>query len=90
MFCSISTSIHWHGIRQVDTNEEDGVNGITECKLKYILERELQADPMQVHWHREIRKRMNFCVPNLVHHGITAITQHSQSIHLYEKETVQI
>ncbi|KAI9653733.1 MAG: hypothetical protein M1821_006927 [Bathelium mastoideum] len=25
------TSIHWHGIRQFQTNSQDGVNGITEC-----------------------------------------------------------
>lgn len=27
------TSIHWHGIRQVNTNIQDGANGITECAL---------------------------------------------------------
>ncbi|KAF2196616.1 hypothetical protein GQ43DRAFT_382858 [Delitschia confertaspora ATCC 74209] len=27
------TSIHWHGIRQVGTNPQDGANGITECAL---------------------------------------------------------
>ncbi|KAK2758386.1 hypothetical protein FQN54_004236 [Arachnomyces sp. PD_36] len=27
------TSIHWHGIRQVNTNDQDGVSGITECPL---------------------------------------------------------
>jgi FtsP/CotA-like multicopper oxidase with cupredoxin domain len=27
------TSIHWHGIRQLNTNNQDGVNGITECPL---------------------------------------------------------
>lgn len=27
------TSIHWHGIRQLNTNTQDGVNGITECPL---------------------------------------------------------
>ncbi|KAI9714343.1 MAG: hypothetical protein M1820_000304 [Bogoriella megaspora] len=27
------TGIHWHGIRQFNTNEYDGVNGITECPL---------------------------------------------------------
>lgn len=26
------TSIHWHGIRQLNSVGEDGVNGITECK----------------------------------------------------------
>lgn len=37
--CSyFSTSIHWHGIRQVNTNEEDGVNGITECKFIFCQE----------------------------------------------------
>lgn len=25
------TSIHWHGFRQLRSNSEDGVNGITEC-----------------------------------------------------------
>lgn len=27
------TSIYWHGIRQKGTNEQDGVNGLTECPL---------------------------------------------------------
>ena len=27
------TSIHWHGIRQYQTNEQDGVNGVTQCPI---------------------------------------------------------
>ncbi|KAK8168673.1 laccase-1 precursor [Phyllosticta citrichinensis] len=27
------TSIHWHGIRQLNTNQHDGANGITECPI---------------------------------------------------------
>ncbi|KAI1125456.1 multicopper oxidase-domain-containing protein [Nemania abortiva] len=27
------TSIHWHGMRQLGTNIQDGVNGVTECPL---------------------------------------------------------
>lgn len=27
------TAIHWHGIRQVGTNDQDGVPGITECSI---------------------------------------------------------
>lgn len=27
------TSIHWHGLRQMGTNIQDGVNGVTECPL---------------------------------------------------------
>lgn len=27
------TGIHWHGIRQLGTNTQDGVDGITECPL---------------------------------------------------------
>ncbi|KAI0601194.1 probing oxygen channels in Melanocarpus Albomyces laccase [Biscogniauxia sp. FL1348] len=27
------TSIHWHGIRQLRTNIQDGANGVTECPL---------------------------------------------------------
>lgn len=27
------TSIHWHGLRQLNTNQHDGVNGITECPI---------------------------------------------------------
>ncbi|KAK8251226.1 laccase-1 precursor [Phyllosticta capitalensis] len=27
------TSIHFHGLRQLDTNGQDGVNGLTECPL---------------------------------------------------------
>lgn len=26
------TSIHWHGLRQLGSNIQDGVNGITECE----------------------------------------------------------
>ena len=28
-----ATTIHWHGIRQVGTNDQDGVPGLTECGL---------------------------------------------------------
>ncbi|KAK6068603.1 multicopper oxidase [Seiridium cupressi] len=27
------TSIHWHGLRQLHTNIQDGANGVTECPL---------------------------------------------------------
>ncbi|KAI5779559.1 Cupredoxin [Geopyxis carbonaria] len=27
------TSVHWHGMRQLNTNDQDGVNGITECPV---------------------------------------------------------
>lgn len=27
------TTIHWHGIRQLHTNEADGVNGVTQCPI---------------------------------------------------------
>lgn len=27
------TGIHWHGIRQLNTNSQDGANGLTECPL---------------------------------------------------------
>ncbi|KAF1984792.1 multicopper oxidase [Aulographum hederae CBS 113979] len=27
------TSFHWHGIRQLGSNEQDGVNGVTECPI---------------------------------------------------------
>src|SRR3569833_1734123 len=27
------TAIHWHGIRQLNTNLHDGANGVTECPI---------------------------------------------------------
>ncbi|PUU81919.1 Cupredoxin [Tuber borchii] len=27
------TSIHWHGVRQLNTFQQDGVNGVTQCPL---------------------------------------------------------
>ena len=27
------TTIHWHGVRQLYTNEADGVNGVTQCPI---------------------------------------------------------
>jgi FtsP/CotA-like multicopper oxidase with cupredoxin domain len=27
------TSIHWHGVRQLGSNEMDGTNGVTECPI---------------------------------------------------------
>ncbi|KAJ9221105.1 CAZyme family AA1 [Paecilomyces variotii] len=27
------TTIHWHGVRQLHTNDADGVNGITQCPI---------------------------------------------------------
>ena len=29
------TTIHWHGIRQLGSNEMDGVNGVTQCPIAY-------------------------------------------------------
>ena len=29
----VGTSMHWHGVRQWKTNDQDGTNGITECPL---------------------------------------------------------
>ena len=31
--CRLRTSFHWHGIRQLNTNLQDGVNGVTECPI---------------------------------------------------------
>ena len=31
------TSIHWHGIRQLNSVGEDGVNGITECMKQHLF-----------------------------------------------------
>lgn len=28
-----ATTIHWHGIRQLGTNDQDGVPGVTECGI---------------------------------------------------------
>lgn len=28
-----ATSIHWHGIRQIGSNEMDGVTGVTQCAI---------------------------------------------------------
>ncbi|KAL1902233.1 hypothetical protein Sste5346_001209 [Sporothrix stenoceras] len=28
------TSIHWHGVRQLNSNQNDGTSGITECPVK--------------------------------------------------------
>lgn len=27
------TGIHWHGLRQLGTNDEDGTAGVTECPI---------------------------------------------------------
>ncbi|KAB2570897.1 Laccase-2 [Lasiodiplodia theobromae] len=29
------STIHWHGVRQLGSNEMDGVNGITQCPIAY-------------------------------------------------------
>ncbi|KAH8671284.1 multicopper oxidase-domain-containing protein [Xylariales sp. PMI_506] len=29
------TTIHWHGVRQLNSNEMDGVNGITQCPISF-------------------------------------------------------
>jgi len=31
------TSIHWHGVRQLNTNWFDGVSGVTECPIPVRL-----------------------------------------------------
>ncbi|CAK1368130.1 Laccase-2 [Cercospora beticola] len=32
---NLGTTIHWHGIRQLHTNQQDGVNGVTQCPIAY-------------------------------------------------------
>lgn len=32
---NLGTTIHWHGIRQLHTNQHDGVNGVTQCPIAY-------------------------------------------------------
>ena len=31
----LGTTVHWHGIRQLHTNQQDGVNGVTQCPIAY-------------------------------------------------------
>lgn len=31
------TSIHWHGFRQLNNNEQDGVPGVTQCPIVSVL-----------------------------------------------------
>jgi hypothetical protein len=31
------TSIHWHGIRQLNSCQNDGVNGVTECEYSFDI-----------------------------------------------------
>ncbi|KAK4615403.1 Laccase-2 [Fulvia fulva] len=31
----LGTTIHWHGIRQLNTTEHDGVNGVTQCPIAF-------------------------------------------------------
>jgi FtsP/CotA-like multicopper oxidase with cupredoxin domain len=33
------TSIHWHGLRQLNSVSQDGVNGITECNFEFPIYR---------------------------------------------------
>lgn len=28
-----STGIHWHGMHQLNSNNQDGANGVTECPI---------------------------------------------------------
>ncbi|KAI8161166.1 Dihydrogeodin oxidase [Colletotrichum sp. SAR 10_71] len=48
------TSIHWHGIRQLNTNWMDGVSGVTECpipKPKENITYEWKAQQYGVSWY---------------------------------------
>ncbi|RPB03356.1 hypothetical protein L873DRAFT_1787140 [Choiromyces venosus 120613-1] len=47
------TSIHWHGIRQLDTNEQDGANGVTQCPIApgYSLTYEWNATQYGTTWY---------------------------------------
>lgn len=31
------TAIHWHGLRQLNNNEFDGVPGVTQCPIVCLL-----------------------------------------------------
>ncbi len=41
------TTVHWHGIRQLGSNEMDGVNGITQCPIPYEHEYTYQFNATQ-------------------------------------------
>lgn len=47
------TSIHWHGIRQLNTNWMDGVSGVTECPIppKENITYEWKAQQYGVSWY---------------------------------------
>ena len=32
---NLGTTVHWHGIRQLHTNQQDGVNGVTQCPIAF-------------------------------------------------------
>ncbi|KAK4500327.1 hypothetical protein PRZ48_008516 [Zasmidium cellare] len=32
---NLGTTIHWHGIRQLNTTQQDGVNGVTQCPIAF-------------------------------------------------------
>lgn len=32
---NLGTTVHWHGVRQFGTNQQDGVNGVTQCPIAY-------------------------------------------------------
>lgn len=69
------TSIHFHGVRMLNQNYEDGTPGITECpvpvRLSYIFRNnDWCSSPIPT-------KHMNSVSPNTAQHGITVILDYN-------------
>ncbi|SLM40963.1 Multicopper oxidase, type 3 [Lasallia pustulata] len=59
------TTVHWHGIRQLHTNEMDGVNGVTQCPIagRSTFTYKFRATQYGHTWyHRQVQKYISYTI----------------------------
>jgi len=45
---NLGTTVHWHGIRQFQSNQYDGVNGVTQCEYTSRVSTKAQAGVVNI------------------------------------------
>ncbi|KAF1983858.1 multicopper oxidase [Aulographum hederae CBS 113979] len=71
------TSMHWHGLRQLNSNEQDGTNGVTECPIppgqsKTYFFQATAYGPSWYHSHHSVQYSDGLSGPILIHGPTTA------------------
>lgn len=77
---SNGTAVHWHGIRQFETNWLDGVPGVTQCpiRVRFLITMDLASNEL-IFYSLESHKSMNLGLCSMELHGIIPILVYNVS-----------